>query len=267
MPVFNAEAFLDDAVASIRAQTFSDFRLILLDDGSTDGSADILRRHARADARLTLISRPNRGLVASLNEMIDLARPSPLLARMDADDIALPDRFRIQSEFLDAHPEAVCIGGAVELITRSGATLVCPPPYLGNETIQAEALSGRTPICHPAVMMRAEALARVGGYRSDAYPAEDLDLFLRLGEIGQLDNVPEVVLRYRVHDDSVSVRQSERQRHKMIEACRAAARRRELCDTDEQPLPAAELDLKPGCPISVNPTAAALAGHRLGPFG
>lgn len=261
MPVFNASAFVDQAVRSIRAQTLADFRLFLLDDGSTDGSLEILAHHAADDPRITLIARPNAGLVASLNEMIEAA-DAPLLARMDADDIALPDRFRRQTEFLDHHPGAVCIGGAIELMSRSGSTLVFPPPFLGNETIQAEALAGRTPICHPAVMMRADALAAIGGYDPDAFPAEDLDLFLRLGEVGTLDNVPEVILRYRVHDSSVSVRLSEAQRLKMGRACEAAWARRGLRGTAPT-LQAAELEPKPACPIRANPTAAALAGKAL----
>lgn len=225
MPVHNAEPYVAQAVESIRNQSFEDFELILLDDGSTDGSLAELHRQARQDSRITLISRANSGIVIALNEMLAHAR-SPLLARMDADDIALPDRFKVQVEFMQQNPEVVCLGGGIELIDSRDRHLLTPPPVRGDAQVQAEALCGRTPISHPAAMMRADAVRAVGGYHEDSYPAEDLDLFLRLGEIGKLDNVPDLVLRYRVHSGSISVRLSDRQIAKMREACKKAWLRR-----------------------------------------
>ena len=259
LPVYNAEAFLEEALASVVTQTFTDFRLLAVDDGSTDGSLNILERHADADPRITVISRPNTGIVGALNEMARLAR-SPLLARMDADDVAMPDRFQRQIALFDAKPKAVCVGGGIEMITESGRPIMTPAPVTGDANIQREALAGRTPISHPSAMIRREAFEAVGGYNADSYPAEDLDLFLRLGELGELHNVPETVLRYRMHGNSISVRLSERQVHKMREACERAWARRGIKGKFEATIEA-KPEARAGCPINANPTAAALAGR------
>lgn len=269
MPVHNAEPYVAQAIESIRSQSFEDFELILLDDGSTDGSLAELRRHARQDSRITLISRPNTGIVGALNEMLAHAR-SALLARMDADDIALPDRFRVQVDFLEASPKTVCIGGGIELIDSRDRHLLTPPPVRGNDQVQAEALCGRTPISHPAAMMRADAVRAVGGYHPESYPAEDLDLFLRLGEIGHLDNVPDLVLRYRVHSGSISVRLSDRQIAKMLEACQKAWKRRGVAGKfrgtiEAKPSGAYAVTSQAHPPIlHANPTAKALASQIRG---
>lgn len=266
MPVHNAEPYVAEAIESIRAQSFEDFELILLDDGSTDGSLAEMRRQARQDSRITLISRPNTGIVGALNEMLAHAK-SPLLARMDADDIALPERFRVQVEFMEQNPEVVCLGGGIELIDSRDRHLLTPPPVRGNEQVQAEALCGRTPISHPAAMMRADAVRAVGGYHQDSYPAEDLDLFLRLGEMGQIDNVPDLVLRYRVHSGSISVRLSDRQIAKMRQACQKAWGRRGVKGQfrgtiEAKPSGAYEVVTQIHPPIlHANPTAHALSSQ------
>ncbi|TVQ31347.1 MAG: glycosyltransferase [Phycisphaeraceae bacterium] len=225
LPVYNAGAFLEEAVESVLAQSRADFELLALDDGSNDGSTDVLRRFEAMDPRVRVVSRPNAGLVRTLNELIELAS-APLLARMDADDVCLPDRLRAQVEFLDANPDVVCIGGAVVFIDESGRVLHRPAPVRGDMAVQREALCGRTPICHPASMFRAEAIRKVGGYRASTWPAEDLDLWLRLGELGALDNVPECVLQYRLHAASISFSRSREQLAQQEAVCRAAWLRR-----------------------------------------
>ncbi len=228
LPVYNGGAFFEKAVESILAQSFADFELLIGDDGSTDGSGDVARRLAGRDARIRLISRENRGLVATLNELADAAAGS-LLARMDADDIALPTRFQTQVDFMQAHAECVCVGGGQILIDeadRKIAPVIAPPD---DRRIQEIALQGSGSICHPTAMIRAEVLRAVGGYRRDFYPAEDLDLWLRLGEAGKLANVPEPVLLYRVHSNSISGQSAQgRQRDAVRRACEAAWARRGL---------------------------------------
>ena len=260
LPVYNAEAFVDEAVRSILAQTFTDFELFIVDDGSTDGSLDIVRAHEARDPRITLISRPNTGIVGALNEMADRAR-SPFLARMDADDVSLPERFKTQLACFESTPRAVCVGGRIDMIAESGDPLMSPTPAIGNASIQQDALAGRTPISHPSAMIRRRAFRAVGGYREDAYPAEDLDLFLRLGEVGELHNVPDTVLRYRMHGNSVSVRLSERQIQKMREACERAWARRGIRGRFAPPIETKPTKATTGCPIGANPTASALAGR------
>ncbi len=216
MPVFNAEPFLAEAVESILAQTMPDFEFIVIDDGSTDGSAALLDDFAARDSRIRLVRRPNRGITATRNEALDLAQ-AEYFAVMDADDVALPERLQRQVDYLDAHPECVAVGSTVLLIDAEGA----PIRRLSEETehvdIDALHLAGRGGIItHPASMMRRAALVEIGGYRAQFQTAEDLDVFLRLAERGRLANLPEVLLHYRQHAAStchtrrVRVRQDNR---------------------------------------------------------
>src|SRR2546423_5545823 len=225
MAVFNAEAFLDVAMQSVLKQSFSDFEFIIIDDGSTDRSNAMLQDYVREDNRVRLIGRANKGLTASLNEGLKLAR-GEFIARMDADDVAAPDRLKIQVEYLRAHPEVSLLGGSNELIDDAGRmlTTVVPPP--DDATLQEHALSGRTPICHPLAMMRREAVEKVGGYDEEFSVAQDLDLWLKLGEVGKLACVPEVLLRYRQHEDSISEKKQAQQVRNLKLACERAYARR-----------------------------------------
>lgn len=225
LPVYNGERHLARALQSVLDQSFTDFELLVLDDGSRDGAPAILKRFAAADGRIRLVSRENRGLVATLNELIGMAR-GRYLARMDADDIALPDRFARQVAFLDAHPEVVCLGGAQALIDEEGRYLTDLVPPTGDAGIQARILAGHGAICHPTAMIRAEAMAAAGGYDPAMRHCEDLDLWLRLGEIGRLANLAEVVLKYRLSTRSVSALNWEEQRRNGRAACEAAWARR-----------------------------------------
>lgn len=202
MPVYNAERFVAEAIESILAQTYTDFELLITDDGSTDGSGAILRRYAGSDGRIRLVSRPNVGLSGTLNEMVDRAR-GEFLARMDADDISMPERLEIQADYLRAHPECLVVGSRVLAVDTDGDPLCEWTREQTHEEIEAELLSiGRGPgMLGGAVMMRREAVLAVGKYRESS--VEDRDLFLRLGERGRLANVPQALLRYRQHPSSL----------------------------------------------------------------
>jgi glycosyltransferase involved in cell wall biosynthesis len=225
MPVYNAERYVAKAVESILQQSFRDFEFLIINDGSTDRSGKILQRYAAQDTRIRLISRPNTGYVAALNEMLALAQ-GELIARMDADDIALPDRFARQVEFLQQHPDMVCVGGAQDWIDAGGRFLLHHPEAETDSEIQQLALSGQTPINHPSAMMRRAALVQVDGYDESMHPAEDLDLWLKLGEIGKLSNLKATVLQYRQHDHSVSERLQVEQTNQRRYACQRAWARR-----------------------------------------
>lgn len=123
MSVYNGARYLDEAIASILGQDFADFEFLIVNDGSTDGSAALLQKWAATDRRIILIDRENRGLVFSLNEMIALAK-APLLARMDCDDISLPNRFSMQIEYLNAHPEIGILGTNTRDITEDGCIII-----------------------------------------------------------------------------------------------------------------------------------------------
>ncbi len=232
MPVFDAERYVSEAVESILNQTFSDFEFIIINDGSTDKSLRILERYAARDERIRLISRANKGLIASLNEGIALAK-APLVARMDADDIALPDRLSRQVSFLDEHPEIVCLGGDHWFMDSKGRLLTLAHPATGNEEIQSLLLVGHNHLCHPTVVMRREAVERAGGYDPDTVCVEDYDLWLRLGEIGSLANLDSPVLHYRLLSSSISSARAEEQLQNMRGACERAWKRRNIEGTFE----------------------------------
>jgi len=230
IPVYNGGAFFRAAIDSVLAQTFRDFECVILDDGSTDESGKIADELARRDPRVRVIHRDNRGLVATLNELVDLAR-GELVARMDADDLCLPTRLARQVEFLRRHPAVVCVGSGHWLIDEADRTIVDIKPPTDDATIQQRALRGHTTICHPAAMMRTEALRRAGGYRAEFYPTEDLDLWLRLGELGALANLAEPLICYRMHSGSISGAAAQgRQREAARRTCAAAWSRRGLTD-------------------------------------
>lgn len=206
MSVYNGAAFLAPAIESVLAQTFADFEFLVLDDGSTDTSRAIAEGYAARDARIRIISRPNRGLVVSLNELFAEAR-APVVARFDADDICHPERLARQHAFLVAHPGHGLIGAATRYIDAAGnlapnAPLQRPPDHDGI----VRNLEDGPNLCHSVVMVRRDLVLTAGGYRSAYLHAEDQDLWLRLSRMTRLHNLPECLLDYRVTPSQVSSR-------------------------------------------------------------
>lgn len=202
MSVFNGEAFLAEALESVLDQTFLDFEFLVVDDGSRDGTAEILRTFADRDRRIRILDQDNRGLAVSLSRGVSEAC-GRYVARMDADDICLPDRFARQVAFLDRHPAVGVVGGAVQQIDSDGKpqdVIIMPTE---SDVIRGQ-LARRSPIAHPTAMIRRDLLAEVGAYRSAFRYAQDYDLWLRIGERAEIANLPDIVLRYRVHDGNVS---------------------------------------------------------------
>ena len=225
MPVFNGGGYLSAAIESILRQTFTDFEFLVLDDGSTDATPDILRKYARQDERLRVISRGNRGLVASLNELLGHAQ-GRFVARMDADDISLQHRFYRQVQFLDDRVDVVCLGGDVEVIDESGRTLTIWKYHRDDEQIQERQLTGHAGVCHGTAMMRREVLVGIGGYDARYALAEDLDVSLRLSDVGKLANLGEVLYKFRLHSESLSEQAALAQHQAARSACERAWERR-----------------------------------------
>ncbi len=206
LPVFNAEKYVKEAVQSILDQTFHDFELIIINDGSTDGSLRILEQFNELDDRVILISRENRGLVRTLNEGISLARGA-WIARMDADDVALPNRFSRQLEWLEQTGADIC-GSWAKVFRVEGERVLKHPK--NDAAIKMELLFG-CPFAHPTVMMRAE-FAKHLRYDKAWEKCEDYDLWERAARAGwQMTNVPEVLLLYRQHNAQISTSASSRQ--------------------------------------------------------
>lgn len=207
LPVFNAEQFVAEAVQSILDQTFPDFELIVIDDGSTDGSPAILESLAAKDVRIIIRRQNNSGLVESLNRGCASAR-GQYIARMDADDISSPERLRSQVKYLDDHPETGIVGTWFQYISADGRPgPVCPLPT-SPDVIRWFLMFGNC-IAHPTVMVRREVITRLHYYRHDAV-VEDYDLWVRASEATNLANLPEVLLRYRIVSDSVDNRDASR---------------------------------------------------------
>lgn len=202
LPVYNGAAYIIEAVRSILDQTYGDFELLLLDDGSSDNTLALLAPLAEQDGRLQLLAGPRRGLVGTLNHGISLARGS-YIARMDADDAALPQRFEIQVAYLNAHPDCVALGTSIIKVDEAGAerARISGRQQSFKPAAFPPIVSG---IPHPTAMIRSAALRSIGGYRPYFYNAEDRDLWARLWQIGRVHQIPNLLLRYRVHGGSVT---------------------------------------------------------------
>ena len=207
MSVHNGEPYLVEAIDSVLAQTFPDFEFLILDDGSTDGSRDTIACYAKQDPRIRPILRENRGLIASLNQLVAEAR-APLIARMDADDVCRPQRFERQATFLAEHPDHGVVGSWSEDIDERSRTIQChgeDQPTTFEAFLAAIDANGPL-LCHPAVMYRTDVVREVGGYHSAFRHCEDLDLWLRLATRTRICSIPERLLRYRRSDGQISRR-------------------------------------------------------------
>lgn len=227
MPVYNAERYVSEAIESILNQTDRDFEFVIIDDGSTDRSRQILQDYAARDPRIRLTSRPNTGYLRALNEGLDYCQ-GEYVARMDADDVALAERFERQIAFLDAHPECLMVGCAMLRIDEDGDLLCEEHLPETHEAIEARLLAAVGAVGHPAAMIRRQSLVDVGGYRDEYYGAEDHDLWLRLAERGKLANLSEALLKCRVHVDNFTFVNEERGRRAARAATAGAYRRRGL---------------------------------------
>lgn len=227
MPVYNTARYARTAVESVLSQTFVDFELLALDDGSTDKSLSILREFAAKDHRVQILSRRNRGLVLTRNELIAAAR-GHYLAVMDSDDISRPQRFEKQVAYLDAHSDCVAVGSRSLIIDSAGLPIIESKNELTHNELDLAHVSEKfeSRMCHSSVMMRREAVMHAGSYRGEYRFSEDLDLFLRLAEMGKLANLPEVLVEYRQHLRSVSFTDHDEQRYNAKQAVRAAWARR-----------------------------------------
>jgi glycosyltransferase involved in cell wall biosynthesis len=209
MPVFNGEKYLREAIDSILNQTFADFEFIIINDGSTDDTLKIIKGYK--DPRIVLISRKNKGLVASLNEGIEKAR-GKYIARMDADDISLPERFEKQVEYLEGHPDCILLGTQIRIITDvrgPDESFITKPIsdfssrlFLGYGSIFA----------HPSIMANSKIMKKYP-YRQSSWPAEDYYMWTSLAHKKQytIHNLSSVLLDYRRNEDGISIQNQSTQ--------------------------------------------------------
>jgi glycosyltransferase involved in cell wall biosynthesis len=200
LPVRDGERFLHEAVESVLAQTLGDLELIVVDDGSTDRTAEVLA--GCSDPRMRVVTRPREGLVVALNAGVAEAQ-APYVARMDADDVSEQERLERQVELLELRPRAAMVATWVKVIDEDGRVLRREVLPSAHEDL-ARTLLLRNPFQHGSVVVRRGALDASGGYRSVYGANEDYDLWSRLARLGELASVPEALYRYRVHARAVT---------------------------------------------------------------
>ena len=199
MPVHNALPFLDASVKSVLEQTLTDFEFVILDDASTDGSTELLREWARRDARIQLHESSERlGLSGSSNAVVAKAKAA-IVARMDADDVAHPDRLRRQLNIIESRPDIAVIGSLCNGIDATGR-VVRP-----RDRWRLVRRSCYVPFPHGSAMFRRDAFDAVGGYDEKAVRAEDQDLFARMAAKGCVVTLPDILYSYRYHSRNATL--------------------------------------------------------------
>jgi glycosyltransferase involved in cell wall biosynthesis len=200
MPVKDAGEFVGRAVTSIVDQTYKNWEMIIVDDGSRDQTAKILKKMAKQDKRITVITNnTSRGIGACLNMTLKQARGT-FIARMDGDDISLPNRFATQLAFLQKNPKVVAVGGQAQMIDGEGKIFALKHFPTDSKTLR-EMIMWVVPIQHPIMMARASAYKKCR-YNESYKTAEDVEMFMQLLQYGEFANVSDTVYQYRKADTS-----------------------------------------------------------------
>lgn len=203
LAVFNGMPYLPDTVESILAQTFKDFTFIIVDDGSTDGTAAYLR--SLKDERIRWIQQANAGQGAARNVGFSHCQ-TEYAAITDADDISHPDRLQIQVEYLDAHPDVVLVGTQIHFLVGATIQKAYRVP-LEHAEIERKFLQGQAGMCHSSLTLRVASAGAVGFYPERAV-GEDIEFCLRMCEQGRIANIDKVLVQYRIHGSATSVTKS-----------------------------------------------------------
>ena len=206
LPAYNTERYIDESILSIVRQSFGDFELLAIDDGSTDQTLEILRLYSVRDPRIKVVAHDNWGMGHSLNHAIGLAN-GKWIARLDADDLMEPNRLERQIAFVRENPDLVVTSCLATFIDPQGRILGYSQPAMTSPKSVQDALEDGLVggIFHPGVLMRRDAVLKAGGYRPQFWPAEDVDLWTRIAEAGgEILVQPEHLIRYRIHGNSGS---------------------------------------------------------------
>jgi glycosyltransferase involved in cell wall biosynthesis len=202
MPAYNVSSYIGEAVSSVLAQDFTDYELLIIDDGSTDDTPEIVQLFH--DPRIRLLRQTHTGIAAALNLGLKEAGAG-LVARFDADDICLPGRFACQVRFLSEHPDYVICGGNAEYINAEGEHLFHYKCHAFSHEEIVDHIYDQCPFIHSAVMYRRNAILEVGGYPGDANNFEDHLLWVRLVDKGKYANLQQELIRVRFNPSSVTM--------------------------------------------------------------
>ncbi len=223
MPAYNSEKYVAQAIESILNQTFTDFEFIIINDGSTDDTAKIVRKYAARDPRIKFIdNKRNQGLIAVLNQGLDLCT-GEYIARMDSDDISRPERFKLQVDYMDAHPNVGVVGAWCQKFGNQVERDI----FKHQQVMRLfDFLLYGSQVTHPTAMIRTSVLRNNKIYYDPKYPhAEDYGFLVSIARVSEIHNLQTVLLDYRWHDTNVSVlhhktqtESAERVRHDLLEA-------------------------------------------------
>jgi glycosyltransferase involved in cell wall biosynthesis len=201
MPVWNMADSLERSIATILNQTYRDFELIVVDDGSTDETPRVLASLAAADSRIRVIHQENSGIVTALNRAISEST-GKYIARADGDDLYEPERLQVQFNYLEAHANVVLLCCSYHLSYPDGTSRLVVLPETHTDILRRQLL--RNEIMHSSVMMRSSALIQAGGYLERWRHLEDYELWFRLARFGKIASIPQPLARYRLHPGGIS---------------------------------------------------------------
>jgi glycosyltransferase involved in cell wall biosynthesis len=230
MSVYNGEKYLNEAIDSILGQTIKDFEFLIVNDGSTDKTGEILKSYN--DPRIKIINNEkNIGLTKSLNKGLKLAR-GEYIARMDADDISMPERLEKEVDFLEIHQDYAVVGTFVKILNKNSEIVRLWDRPIKNTEIR-EFLRKDNCIVHGSVMVRKSSLHNVGFYDKLMVRSQDYDLWLKLSEKYCLANIPEYLYIRREHDDIIGIKYREEQL-KYVEIAKSNAQERQCANLLEK---------------------------------
>jgi len=206
LPVYHGERYIVASIESILKQSYSDFELIVINDGSTDRTGSLLR--GISDPRIVLVEQENQGLTRTLNNALKVIK-GEYIARQDADDLSHPDRFSRQVEFLNSHPEVGLVGSVCLCMDEDGEIIGQTPPLTDIKKLKNILMKRGNPLVHGSVMFRRECIGKVGGYRIEMDRAEDYDLWLRISEYYEIAKLKEPLYLWRWSQSGISLTKME----------------------------------------------------------
>ncbi len=216
LPAYNAENYIAIAIESILNQTFTQFELIIIDDCSTDSTFSIIKKYAKKDKRVIVSqNKKNLKLSKTLNKGISLAK-GKYIARMDADDWSFPKRLEKQVRFLEKNPDVGIVGGSMQIMDEKGRVYSKRMYPLLDQEIRKK-IYLYSPFSHPTIMIRRSILDRAGNYNSRFNPAEDYELYFRIGELSKFANIDMFLIKYRIVANSMTTGTMKNMESKTIE--------------------------------------------------
>ena len=209
MPAYNAGKYIGDAIESVLQQTFTDFELLIVNDGSTDNTTDVIQSFD--DPRIVMIYQDNKGVAQALNTGLKYAR-SPFIARFDADDVCHIERLQLQYEFMISNPDYSIIGSSADYMDMDGTYLfTSTPPAISNEDIQ-QLEHSICPFIHSTVFYKKDIILKAGGYNEYAYTFEDHFLWVNILKDQKTCNFSKPLIKLRLNPESITIDEKWRPR-------------------------------------------------------